>query len=156
MTGKFLKSTDISCKKCFSLPFKTSYSTSQPMSPVLIAGVTIVNLALIAYSVAIITEQRKKTVNAFVLTFITAGVVLDITATICMILGSANSFATIHGLIGYSALAVMLIDAVLLWKLWLLKRAPVTVNHKLHLYSRYAYAWWVIAYITGALIVALS
>jgi hypothetical protein len=126
------------------------------MSPVLIAGVTIVNLALIAYSVAIITEQRKKTVNAFVLTFITSGVILDITATICMILGSVNSFATIHGLIGYSALTVMLIDAVLLWKLWLINKKPALVSKKIHFYSRYAYAWWVIAYITGALIVALS
>ncbi len=126
------------------------------MNPVLITGVAIVNLALIAYSVAIITEQRKKLVNSFVLSFLTAGVILDITATICMIIGSANSFATIHGLIGYSALAVMLIDAVLLWKLWLTGKGPAPVSKKLHLYSRYAYAWWVIAYITGALIVAFS
>jgi hypothetical protein len=126
------------------------------MDPILIAGVIIVNLALAAYSIAIITEQRKKTVNAFVLTFLTIGVILDISATACMIIGSANSFATIHGLIGYSALAVMLIDAVLLWKLWLVKKDVTAVSKNLHLYSRYAYAWWVIAYITGALIVALG
>jgi uncharacterized repeat protein (TIGR03987 family) len=126
------------------------------MSPILIAGVIIVNLALVAYSVAIITEQRKRIVNTFVLTFLTIGVILDITATACMIIGSANSFATIHGLIGYSALTVMLIDAVLLWKLWLVKKESTPVSKKLHLYSRYSYAWWVIAYITGALIVALG
>ena len=126
------------------------------MSPVLIAGVIIVNLALVAYSVAIITEQRKKTVNGFVLTFLTAGVILDITATVCMIIGSSNSFITFHGIIGYLALAAMLIDAVLLWKLWLIKKASSPVSKNLHLYSRYAYAWWVIAYITGALIVALG
>ncbi|PKP45922.1 MAG: hypothetical protein CVT94_16395 [Bacteroidetes bacterium HGW-Bacteroidetes-11] len=126
------------------------------MSPVLIAGVIIVNLALIAYSVAILTEQRKKTVNGFVLTFLTAGVILDITATACMIIGSSNSFITFHGIIGYLALAAMLIDAVLLWKLWLIKKEASPVSKKLHLYSRYAYAWWVIAYITGALIVALG
>lgn len=126
------------------------------MSPILIAGVIIVNLALISYSIAIITEQRKKIVNAFVLTFLTTGVILDISATVCMIIGSANSFATIHGLIGYSALAVMLIDSVLLWKLWLVKKEVTIVSKNLHLYSRYAYAWWVIAYITGALIVALG
>jgi len=126
------------------------------MSPVLIAGVLIVNLALIAYSIAVITQQRKKLVNSFILTFLTSGVILDITATICMIIGSENSFITFHGLIGYLALAVMLIDGILLWKLWLKTRKSSEVPTKLHLYSRYAYAWWVVAYITGALIVALG
>lgn len=126
------------------------------MSPILIAGVIIVNLALVAYSVAIITEQRKKLVNGFILSYLTTGVILDITATVCMIIGSENSFITFHGVIGYLALAVMLIDAVLLWKLWLIKKEVTAVSKNLHLYSRYSYAWWVIAYITGALIVALS
>jgi len=126
------------------------------MSPILIAGVTIVNLALLSYSAAIITEQRKKLVNGFVLTFLTAGIVFDITATICMIIGSANSFATLHGLLGYSALAVMLTDGILLWKTWLALKMPTPVPARLHLYSRVAYIWWVVAYITGALIVALK
>ncbi len=126
------------------------------MNPVLLAGVIIVNLALISYSIAILTEQIKQTVDRFVLFFLTTGVLLDITATACMIIGSANSFATLHGIIGYSALAVMLADAVLLWKLWWKEKKPAFVNRKLNLYSRYAYAWWVIAYITGAVIVALG
>lgn len=127
-----------------------------PMKPMLIAGIIIVNLALISYSIAIISEQRKKLVNTFVLIFLTIGVILDISATVCMILGSANSFATLHGLLGYSALAVMLIDAALLWKLWMIKKKSASVSQRLHLYSRYAFIWWVMAYITGALIVALS
>ncbi len=126
------------------------------MSPVLIAGVIIVNLALLSYSIGIITEQRKRKVSSFVLGFLTAGVVFDIAATICMVLGSSNSFATVHGLIGYSALAVMTIDTLLLWKTWLSKRGTTLVSKPLHMYSRYAYLWWVIAYITGALIVALK
>lgn len=126
------------------------------MSPVLVAGVIIVNLALISYSVAIITEQRKKVVSGFILMFLTTGVILDITATICMIVGSKNSFITFHGLIGYLALALMLIDAVMLWKLSLAKGKGSPVSRKLHLYSRYAYVWWIIAYVTGAVIVAIS
>ncbi len=126
------------------------------MSPVLIAGVTIVNLALISYSIGIITEQRKREVSTFVLSFLTAGVIFDIAATICMVMGSSNSFATVHGLIGYSALAVMTIDTILLWKTWLRKRSTTLVSKSLHMYSRYAYVWWVIAYITGALIVAMK
>ncbi|MBL7904970.1 MAG: hypothetical protein JNL22_08100 [Bacteroidales bacterium] len=126
------------------------------MSSILIAGVIIVNLALISYSIGIITEQRKREVNTFVLGFLTAGVVFDIAATICMVIGSSNSFATVHGLIGYSALAVMTLDTILLWKTWLRKRSTTLVSRSLHMYSRYAYLWWVIAYITGALIVSLK
>ncbi len=126
------------------------------MSSILLAGVIIVNLALVSYSVAIITEQRKKIVSTFVLTFLTIGVILDITATICMIIGSENSFITFHGVIGYLALGVMLIDAILLWKAWLVNKTTSPVSKSLHLYSRYAYSWWVIAYVTGALIVALG
>ena len=126
------------------------------MSSILIAGVIIVNLALISYSIGIITEQRKREVNTFVLGFLTAGVVFDIAATLCMVIGSSNSFATVHGLIGYSALAVMTLDTILLWKTWLRKRSTTLVSRSLHMYSRYAYLWWVIAYITGALIVSLK
>ena len=61
------------------------------MKPVLIAAVTIVNVALIAYTVGIITEQRKRRVTNTVLTFLTVGVIMDITATVCMIIGSENS-----------------------------------------------------------------
>ena len=46
------------------------------MSPILIAGTIIVNLALIAYSTAIITEQRQKRVSNRVLTFLSIGVFL--------------------------------------------------------------------------------
>ncbi|MBK6347312.1 MAG: hypothetical protein IPF68_15525 [Bacteroidales bacterium] len=72
------------------------------MSPILIAGVIIVNLALIAYSVAIITEQRKKCKQVYT-DISDSRCFLDITATICMIIGSENSFITFHGMIGYLA-----------------------------------------------------
>ncbi len=134
----------------------TNKTINFQMSPILTAGIIIVNLALISYSVAIITEQRKKTVNTFVITFLTTGVLFDITATVCMIIGSENSFMTFHGLIGYLALGAMLIDGILLWKLLLRKGISSPVSKKLHLYSRYAYIWWIIAYITGAIIVAMS
>ena len=89
-------------------------------------GIIIVQLALVCYSIAIITEQRKKLVSVFVLSFLTAGVVFDIIATSFMILGSSRGLFTVHGTLGYSSLLGM-----------------------------FAYIWWIIAYITGALLVAL-
>ncbi len=122
------------------------------MNTLSIIGATIVTLALISYSIGIITEQVKKTLIPRVLIFITLGVVLDITATVFMILGSKNSPFTPHGFIGYSALFLMLIELVRIWKTYNKLGMKTEVPRGVHLYSRYAYIWWVVAYITGSLI----
>lgn len=126
------------------------------MNPLLIAGSIIVTAALASYSIAIITEQVKKSLGRTTLIFITAGILLDIAATLFMIIGSPNSPFTLHGFLGYSALAVMLIDSILIWRSYLQNGLNSTLSKSLHLYSRYAYLWWVVAYITGGLLVALK
>ena len=126
------------------------------MNTLLIIGTSIVILALIAYSIGIIKEQITHTLSKKVMSFLTAGIILDITATTFMILGSSNDPFTIHGFIGYLALAVMLIDVILVWRIRISKGADARVPRSLHLYSRYAYAYWVIAFITGGLMVAIK
>ena len=121
------------------------------MNPTIVKAVIVVTCALIAYSIGAITEQRKKSITRFVLAFLTLGVALDITSTVLMIMGSSG--ITYHGFIGWSALAVMLVDAVLIWRYWL-KNKSAAVSRGLNLYTRYAYAWWVVAYIAGAIIAA--
>ena len=122
------------------------------MNTLSITGAFLVTLALISYSIAILTEQFKKQIIPRVMVFITLGVLLDITATIFMILGSRNSPFTFHGSIGYSALIVMIIECSLLWKLYYRQGIRAHVPRKTHLYSLVAYVWWVMAYITGSLI----
>jgi hypothetical protein len=122
------------------------------MNTLSIIGATIVTLALISYSIGIITEQVRKKIIPRVLIFITLGVVLDITATAFMILGSKNSPFTPHGFIGYSALFLMLIELVRIWRAYNKLGMGADVPKGVHLYSRYAYIWWVVAYITGSLI----
>jgi uncharacterized repeat protein (TIGR03987 family) len=117
---------------------------------ILIGAIT-VTAALLAYSIAIITEQIKKKINYFILFFLTLGVILDITATSFMIYGSSNSAFTLHGMLGYSALLAMVIDTILIWKSYL-KNGP-TISRALHRYSLAAYIWWVIAFITGGFLV---
>jgi EamA domain-containing membrane protein RarD len=116
-------------------------------------GTKIVILALIAYSIAVLTEQKTHRVSNRVLIFITSGIILDITATVFMILGSSNTPFTLHGFIGYSSLTAMLVDTVLIWKHRLESGSEETVSKGLHLYSRYAYIWWILAFITGGLLV---
>jgi hypothetical protein len=125
------------------------------MNPLLRLGTTIVIFALASYSIAIITEQRKKILRRRILVFLTLGVALDITATTLMILGSTKGGFTLHGIIGYSSLAGMFIDTVLIWRLKIKKGTYSVVPNNIHIYSRYAYIWWIVAFITGGLLVAL-
>jgi hypothetical protein len=125
------------------------------MSHYSMIGAGIVIFALLSYSLSIITEQRKRLVTPFVLRFLTMGIVLDITATIFMIIGSKSGAFTLHGILGYSSLAAMLIDTILIWQFHLGSKPGDLVPSKLHIYSRLAYGWWVIAFITGLLLVMM-
>jgi hypothetical protein len=116
-------------------------------------GASIVIFALLSYSLSIITEQRIQLVTPFVLRFLSIGIILDITATIFMIIGSSKSAFSLHGILGYSSLAAMLIDTILIWRFHLTTKPGTVVTKQIHLYSRYAYAWWVIAFITGLMLV---
>ncbi len=119
-------------------------------------GAGIVTFALIAYGIAIFTEQRNRKISGRVLVFLTIGVILDISATVCMIIGSSNTPFTFHGFLGYSALMVMLIDVIRMWGKYRKKGINASVPKGLHLYSRFAFSWWVVAYITGGLLVMVG
>ncbi|MFC2101659.1 hypothetical protein ACFLS7_01545 [Bacteroidota bacterium] len=124
------------------------------MKPVLIAGISIVNLALISYTIAIVIQSRKKLMSRNVLTFLTVGVVFDITATICMIIGTEEGPMTLHGFIGYSSLAGMVIDTIFSYRYKIKHGVNSAIPKQFTRWSQAAYFYWVLAYITGALIVA--
>ena len=119
-------------------------------------GSAVVSIALLFYSIGFIKEKRGRKLNHGMLVFFTIGVFFDISATILMIIGSSNGIITMHGVIGYSSLLGMIIETSLLWR-QNLKTGPGSVlSPKLHRYSAIAYTWWVIAYITGGLLVLFS
>lgn len=126
------------------------------MNPILIAGTIIVNFALLFYTIFIVYERKLKKATNKVLIFISAGVTLDVTATICMIAGSTNSPFTLHGILGYSALTGMAIDAFLIWKRRLKNGVNSAFSKGLHKYSFVVYFWWLAAYITGLFIVIMK
>ena len=82
------------------------------MKPIVVLGTIFVHLALIAYGVGIINEQIKHKITRFVLIFLGLGLFFDVVATVCMIIGSGRGFITTHGLLGYSCLLLMAIDAL--------------------------------------------
>lgn len=119
-------------------------------------GALIVTLALISYSVAVFSERRKRHITKKILSYLTIGLILDITATACMIIGSTNSPFTLHGSLGYSALTLMLIDTILIWRFYKAYGFNFEVPKGLHNYTIISYSWWVIAYITGSLLVMIK
>lgn len=126
------------------------------MNILLKIGTSIVMFALTFYSVGIFHEQKHKKVLPRVLIFLTLGIIADIIATGFMIAGSSKGLFTLHGFIGYSSLLGMLIDNILIWRIRVKKGIGADVPVAIHLFSRYAYIWWVVAFITGGLLVVLS
>ncbi|MCX6277864.1 MAG: hypothetical protein NT004_07190 [Bacteroidetes bacterium] len=120
-----------------------------------IVGIIIVQVALVCYSIAIISEQRKRIVSRKVLSFLIMGVVFDITATTFMILGTSQGAFTLHGILGYSSLAGMVADAIIIYQFHRKNSPGTLVSRPVHIYSLIAYLWWIAAYITGGLLVAL-
>ena len=118
-------------------------------------GIIIVQIALVCYSISIITEQRKRLVSGLVLSFLTTGVVFDIIATTFMILGSSRGLFTLHGILGYSSLLGMFTDAIVIWRFYRANPPGTAVSRLVHLFSRFAYIWWIAAYITGAVLPAM-
>lgn len=124
------------------------------MSPLLTLAVTLVVLALTFYTVGVVAQQRAVRVTRKVLSWLVAGVAFDVSATTCMILASGR-ILTLHGVIGYSALMAMLVDTSLAFR-HRRRHGDAEVPRWLHLYTRGAYAWWVVAFITGGLLVVAS
>jgi len=124
------------------------------MTPLLRTGVTIVVLALASYTVGVVIEQRARRISRRALAFLVVGVVLDVTATLCMILGSGKVM-TLHGVLGYSALAGMLVETLLAAR-HRVRSGEAEVPRWLHLFTRVAYSWWVVAFVSGGILVATS
>ena len=123
------------------------------MNPISLAGAFVITFSLLSYGIGSISLLRFKLVSSGVLIFITIGIFLDIVAATFMIIGSRTTPFTLHGVLGYSALLVMIIDVVLLWKFFRKYGNETIVSRGLLLYSKFAYLWWIVAYITGSMLI---
>lgn len=119
------------------------------MDPVRMAAVLTVTLALTLYTIGTVQQQRSRRSTLAVRGWLTTGVVFDVTATALMIVASRSLSPTLHGVLGYSALAFMVTDTLLMWR-HARRAGEARVSRGLHLYSRVAYGYWVVAYFTGA------
>jgi hypothetical protein len=125
------------------------------MTPLRLAAVTTVTTALVLYTIGALKELRAHRATPGVCGTFAAGVAFDVTATVLMILATRNGGLTVHGLLGYSALAGMTTDTLLMWR-HRLRAGAGPLGKGLHLYSQLAYVYWVVAYFTGAALVMMS
>ena len=125
------------------------------MTPLRMASVTAVTVALVLYTIGTVKEQRARRATPGARGFLAAGVGMDVIATTLMILATQRRGITLHGILGYSALAAMALDTWLLWR-HQRRHGGDVVPRGLHLYSRAAYAYWVAAFVTGGALVMLG
>ena len=125
------------------------------MNPISMAGAFVVTFALLSYGIGCISLQRFKVIKPGVLIFLSVGIFLDAVAAVLMIIGSESTPFTLDGFLDYSALLVMLIVVILIWRVHNKKGMHAKVGTNLLLYTKAAFGWWVVAYITGSLIVIL-
>ena len=112
-------------------------------------GVTIAVMALACYSVGTLAHQRELRVTRLALRFLSVGLLLDVLATGCMVLGTESRALTLHGAIGYTALAGMALETTLAWRHRVAK-GNARVTRGLANWSRVAYAYWLVAFVSGS------
>lgn len=123
------------------------------MNPISLTGAFIDTIAFLLYGIGTITIQRFKMVTPGVIWFLSLGLLLDIGATVLMIIGSPNNLFSLRGIFRYSALMAMFVLVVLIWHIYAKEKMYADIGEKQRAYLRVAISWWIIAYITGTLLV---
>lgn len=122
------------------------------MAEITKVGIFFVHFALIFYTLFIIYEGKDKRVTTRVILFITFAVMFDITATACMMIGTTRTYFTFHGILGYIGLLLMIIDFILLLKFRIKYGSETAITKTLNKYSKIAYYWWLVAFVTGVIV----
>lgn len=126
------------------------------MSYIIIAGVILIHIALVLYTIFIYKENKYKRATKGVVGFITGAVIFDITATGCMMIGTVENYFTLHGILGYSALLVMVTDAVYIWKHKLNYGSEMPFSKALNRNSKLGYVLWLLAFFTGEMVAVMN
>ena len=123
---------------------------------VIVVGVIFIHIALVLYSIFIYKERKYKRATNGVVGFITAAVVFDISATICMMIGTVEGWLTLHGVLGYTALAVMVTDAIFIWRHRINLGTEVPFSDNLNRNTKLGYILWLFAFGTGELLAVMN
>jgi len=126
------------------------------MSFIIISGVILIHIALVFYTIFIFKANKYKRATKGLLGFITAAVITDISATACMMLGTVEKYFTLHGILGYTALLVMVTDAIFIWKHQSRFGSEVPFSKTLIRNSKLGYVLWLCAFFTGEFVAVMN
>jgi 4-amino-4-deoxy-L-arabinose transferase-like glycosyltransferase len=126
------------------------------MSAIIVTGVILIHIAAILYTIFIIKEWKYRRAAAGVTRFITAAVIFDVAATSCMMIGTTENYFTLHGILGYTALAIMATDAFLIWRHRSKNGHEVPFSKALHSMSLFGYFLWLTAFGTGEYVAIIN
>lgn len=123
------------------------------VNPVLILGIASIVAALGCYSAAFMAQERRRKITRAVLSLLAAGVLLDLLATVCMLTIARGPIFSAHGILGFSATALMIVALALAWR-HRRRAGEQPVPRALLLYVRLAYGCWVTAFVSGIVMAA--
>ncbi|MEG0323769.1 MAG: hypothetical protein RR547_09490 [Raoultibacter sp.] len=113
--------------------------------PVII-GASLATTALVLYVIGILMTVITGKVRKSNVIMQTVAVVSDAIATVCMMIQAQNLIpADFHGWIGYSALTLMVIDLVLVFR----HRKEGTAPTSMRVYAGIVLVFWIVSYSLG-------
>jgi uncharacterized repeat protein (TIGR03987 family) len=115
--------------------------------PIVAFAVVSILSAAVLYTVAVFAERRAGVLKGWQLALFWAGLVFDTTGTTLMAEIAGGWKPNIHGWLGVTAIALMLIHCV--WASFALAMRKERVLHQFHRFSIIVWALWMIALVTG-------
>jgi uncharacterized repeat protein (TIGR03987 family) len=119
------------------------------MSPLLIVSISTTFLALIFYTIGVWTVRFSKELKPAHLIEFWIGLVFDIAGTVCMNLLAGSIKLDVHGLAGFIALALMLVNTIRVTMLWKNKQQQAFAGFRN--FALIVWIVWLIPFFSGAI-----
>lgn len=123
------------------------------MSPLLLAAIVFITLALILYTIGVFGERRSGMLTTRHVVTFWLGLFCDTTGTMLMSRIAAHNAGTgniLHAVTGALAIILMLVHAV--WAVYTLRRGTQHARQIFHKFSLVVWLIWLIPYIIGMVI----
>jgi uncharacterized repeat protein (TIGR03987 family) len=117
------------------------------MSPTLIGAVTTILTAAIIYTIAVFAEQRSGVLKPWHLALFWLGLIFDTTGTTLMSQIAGGFAFNIHGVLGITAIVLMLVHSV--WATIAITFKQEAVLKKFHSFSVFVWSMWMVSLVSG-------
>jgi len=115
----------------------------------IIVGATFITLAFFTYTLAMFFEVKYSRITKKVFTFFSIAVGLDFLATASMFTAVGKFIFNTHGLLGYSALLIMLTKLIYMCRFKSKNGSEEKIPKNIRFFSFLLYIYWLTAYFTG-------